>query len=239
MVSHILDLSLIAIVLFCAWRGFRTGIINGMCGILAVVVALFGAHIISTAYSSEFTGMLEPFATGLVDSLDSSLRDYVSGKTTDFVPESEITAGDIVYPERESEAILRKLSFTEGAAQELSEEIADRVDETEERVLNVLVDFFCERVCYIVIFAIAFILIMIVFSVVSNVLDLSFGIPGHENLNHISGALLGIVRGVLIVVTITCLCRYMGIIFSDEILSKTHIFGKLVSENRLAEFLMI
>ena len=54
------DVLFILIILVCAWRGYKNGIIRGICGILAIIVSLYGANLIATAYSDEFTGMAKP-----------------------------------------------------------------------------------------------------------------------------------------------------------------------------------
>ena len=38
-----IDVVLLAIVVYCGWRGYRNGIIRGICGLLAIVIALYGA----------------------------------------------------------------------------------------------------------------------------------------------------------------------------------------------------
>ena len=57
--SLIIDLILIAIVAFCAWNGYRKGFIMGISGILALIVAFYGAQIVADTYSQEFTSMLK------------------------------------------------------------------------------------------------------------------------------------------------------------------------------------
>ena len=53
MIGLIIDIVLIAIVVFCAWRGFRAGLITSIIGVVAVVVAIYGANLIAATYSGE------------------------------------------------------------------------------------------------------------------------------------------------------------------------------------------
>ncbi len=238
----ILDLILIAAVVYCGWRGFRTGLINGICGILAVVIAIYGANLLATAYSSEFTGILEPFATGIVESVQEELVSYAGSNDSsesEDVPVVPLTAEELKDPTKVSYSIFRELGFIEAVSEEMAWDIPQSSAETAGGLVDALTALLCQRVCFVVIFLIGFLLIGIIFAVLGNVLDLSFGIPGHENFNHISGSLLGVVQGVLLVLVITCICRYLGIILSDELLSRTWLVEKLVTTNKIASILGI
>ena len=63
----IIDLLLIGILALCVWNGYRKGLILGISGILALVVAFYGANLIAETYSSEFTSMGEHFIAVFVD----------------------------------------------------------------------------------------------------------------------------------------------------------------------------
>jgi len=58
---------LVIIVLLCIWRGFKNGLIRGIAGIIALVISIFLANLVATAYSDDFAGMLSPFISGVVD----------------------------------------------------------------------------------------------------------------------------------------------------------------------------
>jgi 3D (Asp-Asp-Asp) domain-containing protein/uncharacterized membrane protein required for colicin V production len=79
----------------------------------------------------------------------------------------------------------------------------------------------CARLSWILVFYIGFALIAIVFFAIGNVLDLSFGLPGIENVNHIVGAVLGCVKGVGIIIVLACIFRYAGLLISAEELERS------------------
>ena len=68
MTRLILNIVLLLIVALCTWTGYRKGLIAGIAGILAVVIALFGGSLLSSAYSHEVVPVMEPFADGYIDS---------------------------------------------------------------------------------------------------------------------------------------------------------------------------
>lgn len=236
----ILDILLLAIVLLCIWRGFRAGIINSICGILAVIVAVYGGNLISETYSGEFTGMLEPFVSGIVESINSDVLDYIAGNPDEeFNPVYSLEgmeSDDIVGI---CTAVMRQLGISEGSAQKLASEIETEVEEANVRMMDALTEALCQRIAYIALFAIAFLLIIIIFSAIGNVLDLAFGLPGLENINHILGAIFGAAKGILIIIVITCFCRYLGLVLKTDLVQETFIMRKLMESNLLANILKI
>ena len=78
----IIDLVLLLIILLCAWRGFRNGLIAGILAVCAVLFSIYAADILADTYSGEFTKMLEPFVTGAVDTASSAAEDYYEKKGT-------------------------------------------------------------------------------------------------------------------------------------------------------------
>ncbi|MGM9522187.1 MAG: CvpA family protein [Oscillospiraceae bacterium] len=240
--SIILDLVLAAIVLLCGWRGFRTGIINGICGIVAVIIAIYGANLVATAYSDEFTGMLKPFAIGIVD---GALADAtgMDEEELDELENSPAVTVSVIYEELDvytvSMDILLSLGISSSAAEGMAQETALLNDRVGTAMTDDLTNILCERICFVAVFTIAFILIAIVFSVIGNIFDLSFGLPGHENLNHITGAALGVIKGIMLIIAITCICRYLGLLIPEETISKTWILEPLTESNKLASILGI
>jgi hypothetical protein len=80
----IIDLLLIGILALCVWNGYRKGLILGISGILALVVAFYGANLIADTYSSEFISMVKPFIAGIVDkSVDETSVDIEEPRGAD------------------------------------------------------------------------------------------------------------------------------------------------------------
>ncbi len=238
--SLAIDLVLVGIVALCAWRGFRTGIINGVSWILAVVIAIYGANLVAKTYSRELSGMLQPFAMGLVDST-------LNGGGENDEPDSEtVIDQNISIDERDkldvftvSKAVLTRLGLASGAADSLARQAAQEFEHVSTDMSVRLTELLCDRAAYVALFAIAFALISIVFTVIGNVFDLSFGIPGHENLNHMTGAALGVIRGVLLLLVLGCVGRYVGIVLPGGVMDGTVIFKKIVEVNKIAAMLNI
>ena len=64
----VIDIVLIIIIALCTWNGYKRGLVGGVAGILAIIISLLGANILSAAYAHEVVPALEPFVDGYVDS---------------------------------------------------------------------------------------------------------------------------------------------------------------------------
>lgn len=238
MVSILLDLILIGIVLLCGWRGFRTGIINGVCGILAVIIALYGASLIASVYYSEFTDVLEPFAGGVTESAISKVTDWSgSSRRGNKSPAVILSDEEKEDANRLSYAVFRQIGLNDSVSEELSGEVSENVDDVGYALSQEISVRLCDRVIYVAIFLIVFLLIAIVFFVIGNIFDISFGLPGHEKLNYTAGAVLGVFKGILIIMVIGCFCRYICLIMPENIMRGTFLLEGLASSDLLASIL--
>ena len=64
----IIDILLLVIIALCTWNGYKRGLVGGVAGILAIIIALFGGSLLSSAYAHEVVPALEPFVDGYIDS---------------------------------------------------------------------------------------------------------------------------------------------------------------------------
>ena len=64
----VIDLVLLAIIIISIWSGYKKGFIMGIAGVVAIVVSLYAASLVSSAFSYEVVPALRPFASGYVES---------------------------------------------------------------------------------------------------------------------------------------------------------------------------
>ena len=72
----LIDIAIIALLVLMGWRGWRNGIINGVSGIIAIVLAIYGANLVASTYSGDLIDVIEPFATGYIEGVTSDILDY-------------------------------------------------------------------------------------------------------------------------------------------------------------------
>jgi len=225
----LIDLSIVGIVVFCAWRGYRSGLIRGVFGVVTLVLSIFFANIAANAYSEEFKGMLLPFVGGIVDTTLSELP-------------SDSAEHELVGYEDESKefktvfTVLRRIGLPESASARIAELIAE--EGFEGQLSDAIADRLSSVMAYVTVFAIAFILTAIVFAVIGNLVGFVFSLPGLKLLDVIAGIAFGFVKGLLIVLVLSAVVRYYGLL-ALETLEKTSVLNYLVTNNMVANMLGI
>ena len=228
-IPTILTVIFIAIPVFCAWRGYKNGIIRGACGILAVILALFCGNIIANMYSTDFDGMLSPFVNGMVDGAENT----VLTNDDEAVVQLSDDEKDDVYSV--SYAIYRQLGIVDNAAQKMAEEITAEHTNVDQSMCDTIGANLSARFSYILVFCVAFAMVAIIFAVIGNLINISFQIPILGIAEPILGIILGAVKGLIIMYAIAMFLRYFGIIIPDEALEGSKFIFKLVNENPVAD----
>ena len=219
----IIDLVLLGIIALCAWTGYRKGFILGITGIVALVIAFFGANLVAETYASEFNTMLEPFISGIVDESVDEAQAEQNISATDAVSQEEVYS--VSYES------LRKIGIIKTAASNLAEELSESVSSVGQTLKSALVDQLCQTAGYVLLLFISFVLIVIIFTVIGNVINLAFKLPGLELINDILGTAFGLVKGLVFAFAIAWLLRFTGLLISEETVEKTIVLEWLMEHN--------
>ncbi len=222
MLRWIIDIILLLILLGCAWKGFRNGLIPGIFMLLALFASLYGAKLVAETYSEEFIPILEPFASGVTD---RAIREMDEDKKD--------TSGTVYG---ESKAILEEIGFMGSAAENIAGKLAQEVTETGHVLRSAMVKRLCIDVAYALTLSITFTLLAIAFAVIGNLISLSFHIPGLELVNGVVGAIFGLGEGMVFCFFIAWLLRFAGMLIKPEVVEETILLKWLHSVNPLVEF---
>lgn len=224
----LIDVVLIGIVVLCVWNGYRKGLILGIGGILALVIAFYGSNLIAETYSPEFTAMLNPIVSGIVNKSVDDAKETVNSDDYSYSGPAE-GKGDEVYSV--SFESLRNIGILRSAAENITNEIRDDLKGAGQSLKDALVEKLCSTIAYVLALAVFFILILIVFTVLANIVNLAFKLPGLEVINDVSGAVFGLVKGLILVFAIAWLVRFLGAVLPEETVDKTLVLGWLMDNN--------
>lgn len=192
----ILDLIVLAILLVFALLGMRKGLILSLFSLVAVLVSLAGALLVSNLFAPTVANWLEP-----------ALTPPISSTVQAALPE------DLSNAERPAEQLLALLEDAElpfGLDETLTEFLQANTLDAEALVENLtatLVEKTALAIAYIVLFLLAFILILIIWHLISRTLNLVAKLPGLHALNKLGGFLFGAVRGALFLFILGWLLR--------------------------------
>jgi len=218
----IIDIILLVVVALCTWSGYKKGLIGGIAGILAVIIALFGASLLSSAYSHEVIPALEPFVDGYIDSQKS--RDAILERLG--YSRSEYSLEDILEQDSSlrydyAYECLKDVGFYEKRAEDLADRAVDYADDNGVNMTEAVVAVLCDTITYVGGLVLSFLLILILIVAIANVGNLSFRLPNMELLDEIGGAVLGFMKGFLYCVLLCWLLSFFGLVIGKETLAHT------------------
>ena len=226
----LLDLFILAVIGFCAWQGYRRGMIGGVLAILFIIVAIYGGSLVANTYSDEFASMFRPFVSGY---LDGAERDAIA----EIVPENlqEFSTEDLFQLEPDLEPLvvrgmLEDLGIHPDRVESLNRYYMDMRGDgmgVNQAMTEVLVYAFC----FFLVYVIGFLLILIALTVVFNVIPFSFRLPGLKLVDDIGGGVLGLIQGVMLVFMLTWAMGYAGILLPDGLLASTWVTEFFVRAN--------
>lgn len=207
--SFLLDLSVVLILALAAWRGWRKGFILTLCGLLAVILAFFGANYVSDHFSEPVADFIQPYILDhLEDALDTlpvqpasetapspSFSLPMLDDTVELPEELEATLSEILTVVRNSKAFSRLSDAVETAIQDGSLTISTTA-------VSAVAAFLARQVTHVVLFFLSFILILVVWWLFSHMVDLAFHLPVLRTLNEAGGLVLGVIKGSLILVVL-------------------------------------
>lgn len=223
MIRLILDIVLLVIVALCTWTGYRKGLIAGIAGILAVIIALFGGSLLSSAYSREVVPVLEPFVDGYIDSQNTRneiVEKLNNGYKTDLSLE-DFLARDSSLRYSYAEECMKTVGIYQDRAEEMARTAVDYADRNGVSMTDAVVAVLCNTASFVGGLTVAFLMILILLVAIGNIGNLSFRLPNLELLDEIGGAVLGFVKGFLYCVLLCWLLSFLGLIIGKDTLEST------------------
>ena len=240
-IGVIIDIAILIILILCGWNGFKNGIIRGICGIIAVILALYGASLVAKMYSSEFTSMAKPFVSGMLDrSMAKAMGTYNAAEDDDTDSAADVmTVVDRNNVYEVSFATLRNLGLSENAAEKMATEVSDGVNSVGRDMTQYLTELMSQRVSYVCVFLLAFIIIAAALGIIENMLDIVFSLPGLGIADSVGGAVFGVLKGILIILAVAMFLRYTGLLLKENIIGDSIIMSKLLNSNPIANMIGI
>ena len=131
---------------------------------------------------------------------------------------------------------LKNLGFIDSIAESLSTALAKETSAIGVALGDAISAKLSLMLTRIALFAVAFILLAMIFAVIGNLITIVFSLPGLKTLDHVSGAVMGVLRGLLIVLFAAAVLRFFGIVTSGFV-EQTTILELFVLHNPIANAL--
>ena len=211
MVTPILiDILIVAALVFFAWRGERRGFILTLCSLVAVLVAFVGATSNTNAAAPKVAEYIQP-------KLEQSIQETLDEKA------QEVDLIDYFQAEDVMAALREKGGVYEWAADSLEDILRDADFSSYTQQAAKTAAALAGQLSRSILFPIVFLLLLIAWFFVSHALDLVSKVPVINSLNHGLGGAIGLIKGVVVVyVAVWHLCGPLGAI-PPQMTQETHL----------------
>lgn len=207
----------VLILLLAAWGGYKRGFILSAANLAAIVVALYLACLLSSAFSGEIVSGLYPFAKGYVDNqIESTVMPEMG-----FDPGLNVKDALARDPSRTTEfctAAFRAGGIGQSPAEQMAEEAIQYSEEQRTDIPTAIAQIYCERLAYVAGTIIAFILVLVLLLAIGNIPNLTFRIPNHPRLDDAGGAVMGLINGAAYCILLCWALQFMGALIGRETL---------------------
>ncbi len=238
----ILNLAFLIILLLCAWSGYKKGLIMGVGGLLAIVVSLYGANLLSTTYSYEVIDALRPFASGYMETtINNKVRPEfgIEGAETGSLSVDDYLAQNPDQAESFCQSAFEYLGIYKSTAAQLAQESMNYSQTQEVGVTDAMVEVLCQRITYVAGLLLAFLLLLIILTVIGNLPNLSFKIPEMDLLNDVGGLVTGLLQGFCFCALIAWTLKFTGILLPQDKLADCFLVSGFMKMDLLSKLLGI
>lgn len=185
-VSLVLDVVLLAVLVYCAVLGARRGFVLTLCSLLAVLLALVGGWYLAANWS---------------DPLEEKLEPVIYAK---LAPQ-ETEQGEIVLSPDDDLSLSQR--FSQAVQKQLTKTVTDLRQATAHQWSAAVAGMGAKSAMFLI----GFLAVLVVWLLLCRALDLVAKLPGLRAVNKGFGALIGLIKGLLILIVVRwALCDLLG-----------------------------
>ena len=217
----VIDLVLLAIIIISIWAGYKKGLIMGVAAMLEAIISLYGASLVSQAYSYEIVPVLRPFVSGYIQNrMENEVLEDLGIDDTSLSVE-DVLSGDPSLRHDFCAACFASIGIYEDAADQMATEAEEYAAANGETIQESVVEVFCIRAAYVAGVALLFIVFIVALTAIGNIPNLSFRIPNMDVLNDAGGAVMGLVNGAIYCILLCWALRFLGLVIGRDTLGNT------------------
>ena len=218
------DLVILMLLLLSLWRGYYRGFILTLCGFLAIFVAFIGAAFVSDFLAEPIARTIQPLVE---QGIQNILQDYTAQAAS---PEMDLTLEQAL-------SVLRESELLQSFAHAIETAVSDGFVGLSVGAVRAIAGYMALRIAEMLLFVISFLLILVVWMLLSHALDLAFHLPVLSALNHWSGALLGLLKGIVLLFIAAWLLK--DSLVPPDAIDKTYLLRFFCTSDPLALLLTL
>ena len=232
----IVDGVILIILIVFAVRGAKRGLVLSLCSLVAVFIAFGGATVAARELSPRVSAAIQPrieqMILNQVDDLALQAPDATPAPSPTPMP--EVPAGGDSTPLNTVLNAIRDLGIYEGVVDSIDASVRETLQQAATSAAGAVALELASAIAYLVIFILAFIVILILWKLLSHLLDLVARLPVLHSLNGAGGAILGLVKGCILLFVIAWALRFSGTLIPNEIAGETVLLKFFLTTNPLS-----
>ena len=222
-VPVIIDAVVVLILVGFTVIGARRGLLQTLTGLVIVVVALVGAGMIATTFSSPAAKLAAPLIEKQIEKkIDAAMVESGPAESTSGAEDSQL------------EEILSLLGLDTEVRNSLAEKAQDTVRDTGVSVAAAVVTSIAQSIIYGVLYILSFVALTVLLHVLFKAMGLLTKLPGIHSLNALGGGLLGLIEGALLLFLAVWAARRLGVSFEAEPFASAHILAVFTTHTPLS-----
>ena len=237
MMKWIIDLILLAVVLLSAHAGYKRGLLNEVGAVLCLFVSLYAATLIANTFTYEVVAAVKPFAGGAIESVIADEVPAMLGYDVNEYSISDIVSNDPEKAVDVAEATFLCLGVYAPTAADLAVDVQEYAAANGVGLKAAIIDVTCNTIVFAATVALFFMIILIFLTVLGNIPNVSFRLPNLEEVDEIGGAVVGVLRGVLMGMLAVWVLKFMGATIGVDTLGST-ILGRLFAKIGVVSFFL-
>ena len=245
-INSIVNIFLLAILVICAWQGYKKGIIMGIVGVLVIILSLYGAQLLSDTFSYEVIPVLKPFVSGYLETRVEETAFQIYGYEPDEdgnfdVPYSLVDMLDSQPAAREEITVMayKELGIYDAMARTLAQRSLAYAEENDASLQNSVVTVMCQSITWYGGFLLAFVILFSVMTVLVNIPNLSFKLPYLGLVNSLAGMVIGVFCGFLFCSIIVWVIQFTGILLPEETVRSAGLASYFLDMDLLASYITL
>jgi uncharacterized membrane protein required for colicin V production len=236
----IIDIAIAAILLGFLIYGCRRGFFRSIAGIIIIIVALVGAGYFANMLMPVVSTHVQPFIEKRVEARVNKLLGSEGSEKTQSQQKTQ-NSGTVQMPEEDvpsdsqdssesqstessalsAEKLLNLLKIDRDTSSSVLQSATEKMRESGISAMTAVEESLAETILHALLFLLLFFVLLALLKLVMHAVDRVLTLPGLHFLNHLGGAIFGLVEGALILFLGIWVLRRVGVALDSSMVEKT------------------
>ena len=231
MIPFLIDLSVILIIGFFTWSGYRKGLILSATSLVIFFVSLMIGGSIASQNVEKASVFFDDLLGWVAD-------DPTERAISEFGVPRDRSISDAQLVKVANSALV-ELGVHPKAAVYLSGKVTDVYRRGTDTIYETVSHVFVRSIAWVTLFAAGFLISNLLLSLVANFISAVFKLPILKIIDLSGGAVIGLVTGVLILFAVGMGLRYVGMVLPDGLIADTRFLSMFIDGTPFGDMLVI